>query len=158
MPYTPVASKAAVIGEGVVLSILGPTSGGTSTPTAIAEMTGLKFDGWKFATTTTTNFDSGNVVQKLGTLLDYGTLTGTYNNNPTNAGQAALLVAFKTGVPYNFTLDLPAVASWGQTTTGNSFAISGIITEAGGFDMDMTKPSTCPFALDINSVTLTLGS
>jgi hypothetical protein len=118
----------------------------------------FKFDGWKMGTTTNTNFDSGQVTKKLGTLLDYGTLSGTYNNVASNAGQLALLTALKSGVAYDFTLQLEPNPLAAQTTTGNLYALSGIVTEAGGFDLSQTKVSSCPFTIDLNDVTITPGS
>jgi hypothetical protein len=151
-------SKSAVLGAGSSLSIGGPTGGTTTTFTHIGELSDFKFDGWTMGKTDSTNYDSGQIVQKLGTLLDYGTLSGTYNNIANDAGQIALLAAFKTGVSYDFKLQLQPNPLAGQTTTGNLYAISGIITKAGGFDLSQTKVSTCPFELDVNSVTVTPGT
>lgn len=157
MTFTPVPSKAVVIGSGAVLSILGVT-GGTATAVAIAEVSEMKFDGWKTSTTTNTNFDSGNIVQNLGTLFDWGTFSATYNNIPSNAGQLALLVAAKSRVSYDFSLQLLPEALWTQTTTGNLYTISGIVTSAGGFDMSQTKTSTCTLTVQINNIVVTAGA
>ncbi|RZU39330.1 hypothetical protein [Edaphobacter modestus] len=158
-PFVPVPSKAVVLGAGTTLSILGPTGvTPAATPTHIGELNDFKFDGWKTSTTNNTNFDSGQITQKLGTLFDYGTLSGTYNNIANDPGQVALLAAAKSGVAYDFVLQLPVNALAGQTTQGNSYAISAIVTEAGGFDISQTKVSQCSFTLDINSVTVTAGS
>ncbi|WP_213805756.1 hypothetical protein [Granulicella sp. dw_53] len=157
--FTPVASKAAVIGAGTILSILGP-SGVLPAITAIplGEISDGSFDGWKTSTTTATNFDSGNVVKNLGTLFDWGTMSCTYNNVPSNAGQLALLAAAKSRVAYDFTLQLPVEPLWGQTTTGNLYTISAIVTSAGGFDFSQTKVSTCKLTLQINDIVITPGS
>jgi len=159
MAFTPVPSKAAVLGAGTVLSILGP-SGVTpaATPTPVGELSDFKFGGWKMGTTNNTNFDSGQIVQKLGTLLDYGTLSGTYNNIANNPGQLLVLTALKSGVAYDFTLQLEPNPLAGQTTTGNLYTMSGIVTEAGAFDLSQTKVSSCNFTLDLNSVSITQGS
>lgn len=159
MSFSPTPSRAAVIGSGTILSILGPTGttpAGTTVP--IGEISDLKFDGWKTSTTTNTNFDSGNIEQNLGTLFNWGTLTATYNNVPGNAGQAALLAAAQSRVAYDFTLQLPVEPLWGQILTGNLYAISAIVTSAGGFDMSQTKVSSCSLTLQINSVAITAGS
>jgi hypothetical protein len=157
--FTPVASKAVVLGAGSVLNILGPTGvspAGTAVP--IGELSDGKFSGWKTSTTTSTNFDSGNVEKNLGTIFSWGTLTATYNNVPNNPGQIALLAAMKTGVAYDFTLQLLPEALWAQTTTGNLYTISAIVTEAGGFDFSQTKVSSCSLTLTINDIVVTQGT
>src|SRR5260370_9988738 len=144
--FTPVPSKAMVLGSGTVLSILGPTGiTPAATPVPIGELSDFKFNGWKMGTTTNSNFDSGQVTKKLGTMLDYGTLSGAYNNVASNPGQLAMLTALKSGVSYDFTLQLPPNPLASQTTTGNLYALSGIVTEAGGFDLSHTNVSSCPF-------------
>jgi hypothetical protein len=159
MTFTPVASKASVLGAGTVLSIGSPTgTTGTETYVPIGELNDFKFDGWKMGTTNNTNFDSGQVAQKLGTILDYGTLSGTYNNVSNNAGQMALLAAMKSGVAYDFKLQLPVQPLLSQSTAGDSYALSGIVTEAGGFDISQTKVSQASFSIDLNSVVLTPGT
>jgi hypothetical protein len=157
--FTPTPSKAVVLGSGSILAILGPTGvTPAGTPVPIGEISDAKFDGWKTSTTNNTNFDSGNIVQKLGTLFDWGTLTATYNNVPNNPGQLALLAAMKARVSYDFTLQLPVEPLWGQDTTGNLYTISAIVTEAGGFDFSQTKVSSCSLTLDINNVVVTAGA
>ena len=96
--------------------------------------------------------------QNLGTLFNWGTLTATYNNVPSNPGQIALLAAMKARVSYDFTLQLQPEALWGQTTTGNLYTISAIITSAGGFDFSQTKVSSCSLTLQINNITYVAGS
>jgi hypothetical protein len=159
MPFTPTASKAVVLGSGCELSILGPTGvtpAATSVP--IGEITDFKFDGWKASTTNSTNFDSGNVVKKLGTLFDWGTLSGTMNNIGTNPGQMAMLAAMKSRVAYDFTLQLPPNPLELETTTGKLYTLSGIVTSAGGFDLSQTKVSQASFAIDLNDVQITPGT
>jgi hypothetical protein len=155
--FTPVASKAQILGSGCVLSIGGPT-GGTDTYVAIGELNDYQFDGQKRSTTTNTNFDSGNTVQYLGTLLDYGTLSGTYNRVSTNTGQLALIAAQASGAAYDFKLQLLPNALAGQTTTGDSYVVSGIVTECDAFDISQTKVSMAKFTIQINSKTFTAGS
>jgi hypothetical protein len=158
-PFVPVASKAVVIGSGTILSIVGVTGAtGTPTPLPIGEITGAKFSGWKTATAKNTNFDSGNVEQSLGTLFNWGTLTATYNNVVSNPGQLALLAAAKALVSYDFTLQLPPNPLAGQTTTGNLYTISGIVTSAGAFDTDQTKVSTADLEVTINNIVINPGS
>lgn len=158
-PFVPTPSKSVVLGSGTVLSILGPTGAiPAATPVHIAEVSDMKFDGWKTSTTTTTNFDSGNVVQNLGTQFDWGTFSATYNNIPSDPGQLALLVAAKSRVSYDFTLQLLPEPLWEQTTTGNLYTISGIVTSAGGFDMSQTKVSSCTLTVQINNIVVVAGS
>jgi hypothetical protein len=159
MSFTPVASKAVVLGSGTVLSILGPT-GITPAATAvnIGECSDIKFSGWKTSTTTATNFDSGNVEQNLGTLFSWGTLTATYNFVPGNAGQIALLAAAQSRVSYDFTLQLPAEPLWSQVLTGNLYTISGIVTSAGAFDASQTKVSSATLEITINNIVMVAGS
>jgi hypothetical protein len=156
--FTPVPSKAQVLGAGCILSILGKTGvtpAGTAVP--IGELSDYKFDGFKRSTTTNTNFDSGNTEQNLGTILSYGTLTGTYNRVSNNAGQLALLAALQDGASYDFTLVLEPNILIDQTT-GDSYAISGIVTAAGAFDLSQTKVSQATFTITLNVVTFTAGT
>lgn len=157
--FVPVPSKAVVLGSGCVLSILGPTGVLPAVAgVALGEIVDFKFDGWKASTTNSTNFDSGNVVKKLGTLFDWGTLSGTMNNIASNPGQKAMLVAMQSRVAYDFTLQLPINPLEAQTTTGNLYALSGIVTSAGGFDLSQTKVSQSSFSIDLNDVVITPGS
>src|ERR1700733_14133937 len=157
--FVPVQSKAQILGAGCTLSI-GSVTGttGTETFTPIGELTDFKFASIKRATTTNTNFDSGQIVQKLGTTLDFGQLTGTYNRVSTNAGQLALIAANAGGQAYDFELQLEPNILAGQTTTGDLYKVSGIVTEGGAFDLSQTKVSSCTFTIDLNSVLFTAGS
>lgn len=156
--FTPVPSKAQVLGSGCTLAIGGVT-GVTPAPTTvpIGELTDFKFSGFKRSTTTNTNFDSGDVTQYLGTILDYGTLTGTYNRVSNNAGQLALNAALQTKSAYDFTLTLEPNTLIGQTT-GDVYTVSGIVTEAGAFDLSQTKVATSTCTIQLNSVTFTAGT
>jgi hypothetical protein len=157
--FTPVPSKAQVLGAGCTLSI-GSITGttGTETFTPLGELTDFKFASIKRSTTTNTNFSSGQTVQKLGTLLDFGSLTGTYNRVSTDAGQLALIAANANGAAYDFELQLEPNPLAGQTTTGDLYKVSGIVTEAGAFDLSQTKVSSCTFTIELNSVAFTAGS
>jgi hypothetical protein len=157
MSFTPVASKAVVLGSGTVLSILGPT-GSSATPVHVGEVSDLKFSGWKTSTTTNTNYDSGNVEQNLGTLFSWGSLTATYNFLPNDPGQISLLTAAQSRVSYDFTLQLPAEPLWNQILTGNLYTISGIVTSAGAFDTSQTKVSSASLEITINNIVVVAGS
>jgi hypothetical protein len=157
--FVPVPSKAQILGAGCTLSILGQTGvlpAGTAVP--VGELTDFKFSSIKRATTTNTNFDSGQTVQKLGTTLDLGSLTGTYNRVSTNLGQLALIAANANGAAYDFQLQLEPNLLAGQTTTGDLYKVSGIVSEAGAFDLSQTKVSSCQFTIELNSVLFTAGS
>ena len=101
---------------------------------------------------------TGPLNQKLGTTLDFGSLTGTYNRVSTNAGQLALIAANAGGQAYDFELQLEPNLLAGQTTTGDLYKVSGIVTEAGAFDLSQAKVSSCTFTIDLNSVLFTAGS
>lgn len=157
--FTPTPSKAQVLGSGCTLSIGNITgTSGAETFVPIGELADFSFDGFKRATTTATNFDSGNIVSYLGTLLDYSTLSGTYNRVSNNAGQLALLAALQTGAAYNFKLQLEPNILIGQIVAGDSYLLSAIVTEAGAFDLSQTKVSASKFSLQLNSVAFTAGS
>jgi hypothetical protein len=153
----PTPSKAQILGSGCVLSI-GNITGGTDTYVPIGEVQEFKFNAIKRSTTTNTNFDSGNTVQKLGTLLDFGTFTATYNRVSNNAGQLAAIAANANGAAYDFKLQLIPNTLAGQVTTGDSYVMSGIVTEAGAFDGSQSKVSTGTLTIDLNSVVFTAGA
>jgi hypothetical protein len=158
MSFTPTPSKAQVLGSGCTFSIGGVTGSTGASFLPLGELNDYKFGGIKRSTTTNTNFDSGDVVQYLGTLLDNGTLTGTYNRVSNNAGQIALLAALQTKSAYDFKLELEPNPLIGQTTTGDVYELSGIVTEAGAFDLSQTKVSSAPFTIQLNSIAFTAGS
>jgi hypothetical protein len=152
-------SKSVVLGAGTVLSIGGLTGAtGTETFVAIGEISDAKFDGFKRATTKSDNFDSGTISQYLPTMLDYSTFTGTYNRISTNAGQLAMIAALQNGGSYDFKLQLTVEPLLSQTTTGDLITFSAIVTEAGSFDLSMTKVSSCSFSLQLNSYLFTAGT
>jgi hypothetical protein len=121
-------------------------------------MSDFKFNSIKRATTTNSNFDSGQNVQKLGTMLDFGSLTGTYNRVSNNARQMALIAANLNVATYDFQLQREPNPAINQTTTGDLYKLSGIVTEAGAFDLSQTKVSSCTFTIELNSVAFTAGS
>jgi hypothetical protein len=153
-------SKGQVAGIGAVISI-GALTGttGTETFTPIGEINDGKFSGFKRNTTPTTNFNSGGLVTNLSTTLDYGTFTGTVIRVSNDAGQMALSAALVQGGAYDFEIQLEPNAADGQTTTGDLVTFSAIVTEAGAFDLSLTKASEFPITLTINgAVTFTAGS
>jgi hypothetical protein len=157
---TATLSKGQVAGIGAVISIGGLTgSAGTETFVPVGEVSDGKFSGFKRNTTPTTNFDTGGIVTNLSTTLDYGTFTGTVIRVSNDAGQIALMAALVQGGAYDFKIQLEPNAADGQTTTGDLSTFSAIVTEAGAFDLSLTKASEFPITLTINgAVDFTAGS
>jgi hypothetical protein len=157
---TQAATKAQVAAFGAVISIGGVTGAtGTETFTPIGEIVGTaKVSGMKFASADVSTFAS-NVKRKVGTMVDYGTVTFTTLRVSTDAGQAAVVAACATGQLYDFKIQLVPNGAAGQVTTGDLIAFSALVTEAGGFDLDMNKASEYSFTLDIDGVwTVTEGA
>jgi hypothetical protein len=160
MPTATGTSLASVLGTATVVSI-GSITGGTGTETfvPIDEISDAKFSGRKRATTTTTNFQSLNKARKLGTILDCGTLSLTFNRVPNDPGQLALSAANVEGSAYDFTVQLPVNAKVGQTTKGDLITLSGIVTECSGFDVSLSKQAEITATIEIDGdYSFTAGS
>jgi hypothetical protein len=156
--FVPVPSKSQILGSGNTIAIGGVTGVLPAVSfVPVGEMTDGKFTGRKRATTTNTNFDSGQNVQKLGTTLDFGTFTGTVNRVSNNAGQLAIIAANASGAAYDFQVQLEPNPLINQTT-GDLYTMSGIVTEAASFDLSMTKVSEYTFTIELNSVTVVYGT
>jgi len=155
------ASKAQSTAVGTVISIGGVTGVVTSPPTAfepIGEVTSAKFSGIKTGVADVSTFDA-NVKRKLGTLIDYGTFTCTTIRVSTDTGQAAVIAAAASAKLYDFKVQLEPNTAAGQTTTGDLIEFSGVVTEAGGFDLDLNKQSDFTFTIDIDGEwTITEGA
>ena len=160
MSYPAGTSLAQAVGTGSVVSIGAVTgSTGTETFTVIGEVSDAKFSGRKRATTSTTSFASLGVARKLDTIVDYGQFTCTVLRVSNNAGQVAIINANTVGGTWDFKVQLPVNTKAGQTTTGDLITFSGIVTEAGDFDISLTKASEYTFTVDIDgSWTVTAGS
>jgi hypothetical protein len=144
------ASKAQANGAGTVVSIGGVTGAtGSETFTPLGEITDAKFSGIKMATTDVSTF-AANVKRKLGTIADYGTFTFTTLRVSNDPGQAAVIAACATGSLYDFTIQLVPNAAAGQVTTGDLIKFSGIVTEAGGFDLSLTKQADATVTIEID--------
>ncbi len=157
---TQAATKAQVTATGVVISIGGVTgAGGSEVFNPIGEITGTaKVGGLKNNVIDVSTFGA-NVKRKLGGMVDYGQVTFTTLRVSNDVGQAALVAAAATGSLYDFKIQLAPNTPAGQTSVGDLIAFSAIVTEAGGFDMDMSKASEYSFTLDIDGVwTITEGS
>jgi hypothetical protein len=148
MPVIP--SKAQAPGTGCVVSIGGVT-GGTDTFVAVGEVSNAKFSGAKRGVIEVTNFDSGGIAQKLGTVLDSGQVHLSVVRVPNDPGQLAVIAAFNAqpAVAYDFKVVLPINAADGQVTTGDTITFSAIVSSAGDFDIEISKEATFDFVLDI---------
>jgi hypothetical protein len=152
-------SAAQVSGTGAVISIGGPTgASGTETFTAIGAVSNFKNTGRKRAVTSTTNFGSLGIAQKLGTILDLGQATFTVFRISNDPGQMAVIAANLSPAAYDFELQMPVNPLIGQTTTGDLIKFSGIVTEAGDFDVDISKASEFTVTVDVIAYTVTAGS
>lgn len=151
------ASKATVSGIGAILSIGAITgSTGTETFTPLGEIMDYKHSGVKRGTVMTTNFNSGGVASKLGTILDWGQITLTVNRVSSDAGYTAVRAALVQGGIYDFQFQFPEEN--GQTTKGDLQTFSAIVT---GFDLDVAleKQDQVNITLDITGVVSeTVGS
>lgn len=155
-------SKGQVAGNGSTISIgLATGSTGTETFAAIGEILTAKRSGLKRGTTLATSFQSNNRARKLATVLDEGQWDFTCVRISNDAGQLALIAAAYAEPPvaYDFEVQLPTNPKAGQTSTGDLFAFSALVSVPGTFDVDLEKMSEFSFTLDIDgSVTKTAGS
>jgi hypothetical protein len=156
-------SKAQAVGTGAVISIgsLTGTTGstGTETFTVIGEVSDGKFSGRKRSTTSVTNFDSAGIARKLDTIVDYGQMTMTVTRVSNDPGQLAVIVANAAGGAYDFTVQLEPNVLAGQVAKGDLITFSGIVTDAGDFDLSLTKQADFSFSIDIDGpYTVTAGS
>jgi hypothetical protein len=156
---TQAASKAQATAVGTVISIGGVTGAtGTEVFTALGEITNAKFSGLKVNVADVSTFAS-NYKRKLGTQIDGGTFTATMLRVSTDAGYTAVIAACASAALYDFKVQLEPNLAGGQTTTGDLIAFSGIVTEAGGFDLDLNKPAEGALTIEIDGQwTVTEGS
>src|SRR5579875_2472827 len=136
---TPYAGSKASEAMGTIVSI-GPlaTATGSPTYTPIAEITSVAFSGAKRTVLQTTNMQSGGIAEKLDSIADFGNIKLTMNRVTNDAGQIALGAAFAAGGKYLFEIQEPVNPEIGQTTTGNLYTITAIISEGPAFDLDPT--------------------
>lgn len=152
-------SAAQVSGIGAVISIGGPTGvSGTETFTPIGAVSNFKNTGRKRSVTTTTNFGSLGIVQKLGTVLDLGQATFTVFRVSNDPGQMAVIAANLSPAAYDFKLQMPINPLIGQSTAGDLITFSGVVTEAGDFDVDISKASEFTVTVDVIAYSVTAGS
>ena len=137
-------------GVGATLSIGGVTgASGTETFTPVGQLQNFKHSGLKIGTADSSTLASRN-KRKLGTTVDYGQISGTVLRVSNDPGQTAMMAAGATAQAYDFEVQLEPNTEAGQTTTGDLITFSGIITEVGGFDVDLTKPMDFPFTIEID--------
>lgn len=151
-------SKASVeLGSSVSI---GPLASATGSPTytAIAEITDIDFSGMKVATVDVTNMSS-TAHEKVGTLPDYGSIKVSANRVSNDPGQLAMVAAFATGGTYLFQVQEPVNAKIGQSTTGNLYAFSAIVTEGPSFSLTPDKPAVVTFTVEVTgAITFTAGA
>jgi hypothetical protein len=151
MSYPAGTALAQAAGTGSVVSIGGVTGvTGSETFTVIGEVSDAKFTGRKRGTTSVTNFASLGIARKLDTTVDYGQFTCTVLRVGNDAGQTAIINANAVGGTWDFKVQLPINAKIGHATTGDLITFSGIVTEAGDFDISLSKASEFTFTVDID--------
>jgi len=132
------------IGLGTVVSI--GTLGASPTFTAIAKLKKVTPPQPKWGTEDTTTLDTtGNTRTFIKSLIDPGefTLDGEYAS--ADPGQIALSAAFlapsnqANGAAYPFKVVLPVNLAGGQTTIGDTFTFSGLVTDFAVQDEDIDK-------------------
>ena len=154
-------SKGQVAGNSTTISIGGYTGSTSETFTAIGEVKDASRTGLKRGIAEVTSFSSGNRARKLATVLDEGQVEFTCARIANDAGQLALLAAayVEPPVAYDFQVQLPVNPHAGQTTVGDLYAFSALVSLPGTFDISLTKESDLKFTLDIDgAVTVTRGS
>lgn len=150
-------------GTGATLSIGTPGSGETFT--TIGQVKSISWTQPKLQTEDATNLSSPTLGQAtlkeyLPTVIEPGQFTGELIYLPTDAGQQAINTAFLSGVVHDFKLQFPALAEFGQTTTGNLYAFSGFVLEQPNPDgVDPQKIMMAKITVQITTaVVVTLGS
>ena|SRR5579859_7757915 len=151
-------SKANSPAFGTVVSIGGVTGAGGTTFVAVGQIHDAKLSGIKTPTVDVSTF-AQLAKRKLGTLPDYGTFTFTVLRETGDAGQTAMTAAAASAAAYDFKLQLPIDTAAGQATTGDLITFSGIVTEAGGFDISLTKQADISYTIELDGAwTVTAGA
>ena len=139
------------------------SSSGTETFTKVGEVMQCSMSGITVDLEDVSSFDTVFIKDKLGNLADGGTVDLKFNYvaGGTDAGQAAINSALRTGLPFDFTIELPRNTrlSTPQTTKGDSFAFSAIVSKGGALDIGVKGPITGSAGLTIVSdIVLTPGT
>lgn len=150
-------------GTGATLSIGTPGTGETFV--TIGQVKNISWTQPKLQTEDATNLGSATLGQAtlkeyLPTVIEPGQMTGQLIYLPGDAGQQAVNTAFLSGIVHDFKLQFPALAEFGQTTTGNLYAFSGFVLEQPLPDgVDPQKIMTSKITVQIvTAVTVTVGS
>lgn len=129
-----------------VLAIGDATSGTPSTTyQAVGAIVDITNSGVKLGSVTSNTLASRN-VRRIGTTLDFGTVTVTVNNDSSDTGQSAVSAAQLAAVPYDFVVQYKDSAA-GKTITA---AFSALVTEFGAFDLADDKLNTSKIELSID--------
>jgi hypothetical protein len=149
-------SKSQVL-RGSTFSIGALTGTTSETFTVIGEVTKYAFSGAKRTVLDSTNMQSGQIMEKLDAIADNGQVKVTYNRVSSDAGQVALIAAFNAGGKWDFTIQLPKTQA--QTTTGDLYAFSAIISGGPEFDGEVNAIAQESATLDISGpITFTAGT
>lgn len=142
------ASKSQV-GLGSVISLGGVTGAtGTETYIVLGEPLSAEWSSPKRDVIDVSNI-STNWKAFLGGQIDPGTLSLEFNRVSNDPGQLALSAAQAAGVPYDLKVALPINALTGQSTTGDTYVYSVIVTETDGWSISTSKQVTYKASLKI---------
>lgn len=151
MSYT--KSKAQT-GLGSVLMI-GGTGYTPSTAVSVYEIKSLNLTGRVASTADVTNFQSSQ-KEFVAVIGDGGEWSLQGARVSSDAGQAAMEASFQALTLNSFTITLPKAP--GQTTSGDSYAFLGLITEM-SYDVESEKEISISSKIKISGpLTLTQGS
>ncbi len=117
------------LGLGTIASLVGITGASSPTPSTIGKVMSAKASGASATVVKYSTLDGSVYVQKVAAVRDAGTWDLEIVHDTSDAGQTALATAFANvaGPSYDFKFVLPLKA--GQTTTGDTVTVSGIIAK-----------------------------
>jgi len=129
--------------------VLGIGSATSSTPSttyqAVGGITDISGSGVKLGTVASTDVTSRN-VRRLGTTLDFGTITATIKNANSDTGQTSVSAAQLAAVPYDFVVQYHDVDA-AKTVT---IAFSALVTDFGAVDLGDEKVNTSKVELTLD--------
>jgi hypothetical protein len=140
----------------------GVVTGGT----AVGKIKTIKAPQPKFGTEDTTTLDTPVGTRTfIKTLQDPGDMDVNVLWESADPGQTAVLTAFNTqsnsanGAAFPFLLVLPTNLEGGQTTEGDAFAFSALVTDYSGPELQVDKTIAWSFKVKITGpITFTEGS